>query len=131
MSDTDETPSTSGYELPWYCDRETFPDDETMWKGFTAQDYTLAYALGVDHNRQAEELVQAQLQVSAPELVSRVEFDSEMGCFFAYTKTSEDMVALAGVVASMVAQINPAAVPGDMSFSPAFIRTWNTQSLTD
>ena len=127
---TDSTDSAaeiqpSGYPLPWYKDEDEFPEDPDMWRGWTAQDYTLAYALGVEDNHQANDLVEAALVEIDPALCARVRFDSEAGCFFAHTDTQDDMVALAAVVAGMVAATHPSAIPGDITTSPAFIGRWS------
>lgn len=114
-----------GYALPWYEDREQFPDHPDMWRGFTAQDYTLAYALDVADNYAAEDAVRDRLEYHDPDLVARIEFDSEMGCFFAHTKNKADMERLAWHVGCMVDACNPNAIPGTIEDSPATIRPWD------
>lgn len=127
--DTSGDAAAQGYQLPWYCDQERFPEDPDMWGGYTAQDYTLAYALDLEHNRQADELVAAAVAERDPQLADRVRFDSERGCFFAYTDTEDEMRRLVAVVAALVAERNPAAIPGDITTSPAFIRRWDPEQF--
>jgi hypothetical protein len=113
------------YALPWYQDQVEFPDDPDMWLGFTAQDYTLAYALDVEHNVDAQDLVEAAVRASDPALAERITWDSEMGCFFAYTHERSDMEQLVAAVAELVEQRNKDATPGTIADSPAFIRYWD------
>jgi hypothetical protein len=114
------------YPLPWYDDRDKFsePPGDT-WR-FTAQDYTLAYALDVPTNYEAEALVRDALTAAHPEVAARVTFDSEAGCFFAYTDTVADMEVLVAVVAELVDGHHPDAVPGGIFDSPAAIRPWDS-----
>lgn len=120
------------YELPTYHDSTLYenellypdgvPDGTSL--GWTAQDYTLCVALGVDDNYAAQALVEEALQRSDRQLFERIRFDSEMGCFFAYADSEADIAALASAVADLVAAGPfPAAIPGGMDASPAFIRT--------
>jgi hypothetical protein len=92
---------------------------------YVAQDYTLALALDLPHNRLAEELVTKVVRAKDPALVERVHWDSEMGCFFAYTATAADMERLAGIVSEIVVLKYPDAVPGTIVDSSAFIRNWD------
>ena len=113
------------YRLPFYDDRDCFDDPpDGVWR-FTAQDYTLAYALDVDSNCEAEELVRAALDASRPDVVARVTFTSERGCFFAHTDSLADMEVLVSVVAEMVNAAHPAAVTGSLLDSPAAVRPWD------
>ncbi len=115
------------YQLPWYDARESEYYDPTDRLGlfYVAQDYTLALALDLPHNRLAEDLVAKVVRTEDPALAERVRWDSEMGCFFAYTATAADMERLAGIVSELVALKYPAAVPGTIVDSPAFIRNWD------
>lgn len=113
------------YPLPWYEDRAQFPDRPEMWRGYTAQDYTLAYALDLEDNYAAEKEVIRSLRVANKGLLRRVSFESERGCFFAHTRTSGDMEELAAHIAALVAARNPHAVPGSILDSPATIRPWD------
>lgn len=107
------------YQIPWYNDA-TIGGSGDQW---TLQDYTLCHALDRDTNRAAEADVIDHITSCAPELAARVRFDSEMGCFFAYTDSEADAQALAAHIANMVAAgPYPNAVPGDMGASPAYIR---------
>ena len=119
----------TGYELPWYEYTEDDGIEPGVLPRFTAQDCTLAYALDVKDNYAAEDLVRRHLAKHHGELVSRVRFDSEMGCFFAYTDTEADMLVLVACVAELVAMVHPRAVPGTILDSPATIRDY--RSLLD
>lgn len=121
--------TTARYPLPTYCDAELYDDNDperataTQW---TAQDYTLCHALDLEDNHAVDDLVSAALEApGAPEgLAAKVTLDSEAGCFFAHTDTEDDMAALADLVADLVAAgPYPAAIPGDIMASPAFINT--------
>lgn len=119
---------TMTYQLPWHDDREREYYDPTDLPGlfYVAQDYTLAYALDLQDNRLAEEMVARSVQATDPELATRIRWDSEMGCFFAYTATVDDMESLAKVVSMLVAARHPDAVPGSILDSPAFVRNWDS-----
>lgn len=110
------------YPLPWYRDQDAFPDDPDMWRGFTAQDYTLAFALDVEDNHAAEQVVRDAVRARNGTLVHRIRFDSEAGCFFAHTDDEQDMKALIGIVAELVDRHHPDAIPGTIADSPASIR---------
>lgn len=118
------TVAIMAYELPWYENRARFPDLPELFAGFTAQDYTLAYALGVPDNYAAEMVVSTHLHEHHPDLATRVRFESEMGCFFAYTDTEGDMLSLVACVAGLVSRTHPSAHPGSILDSPAAIRRW-------
>lgn len=110
------------YPLPYfYRDDDCDPSDLFRW---TARDYTLNVALDVEDNDQATQLVVSSLTEVAPEVVQRLVFDSERGCFFAYGNLDSDLEMLRDVVASLVAEHHPHAIPGDMLCSPAAIRRW-------
>jgi hypothetical protein len=121
------------YQLPWYRDSDRFEDDPEMWRGYTAQDYTLAYALDADDNVEAQQRVVDAVVSVNPELAERVTFDSERGCFFAYTDTEADMRALVAVIADLVAAVAPHAVPGKITDSPVYVELnswhWGPQSI--
>jgi hypothetical protein len=122
-------PTPPQYPLPWYRDQDRFPEDPDMWNGWSAQDYTLSYALGVSDNVEAERVVVTELERSAPELLGRLSFDSERGCFFAHSSNEEDMVALVAVVADLVATTHPASIPGRFEDSPTYIRRWDSLTV--
>jgi hypothetical protein len=106
----------TSYELPIYDN-----DDPTLPGGsWTAQDYTLCRALGVDGHYDAEEIVQDNLEVRFPESCARITFNSEFGCFFADGTGEVDKQALRTVVSDLVAERNPGATPGTIVDSPAF-----------
>ena len=109
------------YELPWYADRDVLDGTAELSDGYTAQDYTLAYALGVPHNRSAEQVVYNAVTRHCPNLAQRVRFESEMGCFFAHTETRSDIETLARIVAELVAERNPGMTAGTIRESPAYL----------
>ena len=112
-----------GYPLPIIDNREEFPDDAEMHEfELTAMDYTLCAALNVAGNYEAEQLVSERLHANFSGIEEKVEFDSEYGCFFAYTNDAEAMMALLEVVQGLVAERNPDAVPGTIFDSPATLR---------
>lgn len=113
------------YALPWYDDRDLLDLDPGQSSSFTAQDYTLAYALGVDENHRAEHIVRRAMELRYPSVAERITWDSELGCFFAHTSTRDDMQVLVKVVADLVSDVNPNAVPGSLMDSPAALRQWN------
>jgi hypothetical protein len=84
--------------------------DDEYW---VLRDYGLAYALGVEWNTDAEKIVEEKLAEQNQALFQRVEFDSEMGCFFAYAKSEHDAGELAVFIAGLVtAGPHPDAMPG-------------------
>lgn len=118
-------PSGEGYQLGWYRDVDIDPELADGDWGWTAQDYTLAYALGVDSNLEAQQMVIDELTSAANPLLERIGFDSERGCFFAYAATEADMAALVEFIAGMVARRHPAAIPGTITDSPAYLRRFD------
>lgn len=105
------------YPVPFYDDAD-IDVDTGEW---TIQDYTLCVALDLDDNYAAQAAVAAAM---SPELAGRIRLDSEHGCFFAHG-TEADIRALAALIADLVAAgPHPAAAPGGMDASPAFIRSW-------
>lgn len=109
------------YQLPIYSDAE-----DGLGDGWRAQDYTLAYALGVDDNYAAEAIVQRAAAEHEATRGRGYTFDSEGGCFFAYAKTREDIEALAVCVADLVAAgEHPNSIAGGLLDSPFAIRSWN------
>lgn len=117
-----------GYELTPYDDRSIGSDRD----GWTLQDYTLAGALGVESNYDAEALVAERLaQLDTDDhaalgvdegLAGRVRFDSEYGCFFAHADGRADLDAVAKLIAAMVAAgAHPSATPGGITDSPAYV----------
>lgn len=56
---------------------------------------------GMADNHTAEERVRAELRDKFPDLLARLEFDSEAGQFFAYAKNEADAIALAGFITGM------------------------------
>lgn len=74
---------------------------------FCLRSYDLSDAFGIDwhglrHNRMAEDRVKDHVWESDPALARRVEFDSEMGCFFAYAATAEDAIALRAAIYALL-----------------------------
>lgn len=65
---------------------------------------------GMATNHEAEDEIRKRLARDLPELLARLEFDSEAGQFFAYAKTDEDGLTLAGYIAA-IALGNEKAAP--------------------
>lgn len=112
---------TTRYEVPWYHDIERLGDDSDP-NAWTIQDYTLARALGVDNNYEAEKLVADELQRTDQSLAERITFDSEHGCFFAYATSEGDITELARIINALVAAGGFEGKPGTILDSPAFLR---------
>ncbi len=75
------------------------PDEPEQW---TVQDWDLADLLGLPHAGDAEAAVQAELAIQDPGLAERVEWDSELSCFFAYCPNEDDAEALADLISDLV-----------------------------
>jgi hypothetical protein len=122
------TPEPSRYEVPRYRDAERFPDEPALAGQWTVHDYTLAYALGLESNHQAAEQVARRLDAGHPEVASRVRFEPEHGCFFAHTTSEQDLETLVDVIAELVSEHHRDAIPGDIGFSPAYLRRWDPRT---
>ena len=85
-------------------------------------DYTLCHSLGLDTNYQAQDAVTEHINTTTPPFTGPVTFDSERGCFFAYTDTEHDAHLLADTISDLVhTGPHPHAQPGPMQASPAYI----------
>lgn len=56
---------------------------------------------GMADNQATQAEIRKRLKAQDPELLARLEFDSESGCFFAYADTEADAMALAGFITAM------------------------------
>lgn len=101
------------FELLWYDDRDAYDEPVADRWRFTAQDHTLADALGVRSNHEAQRLVHAAVTAVDSVLAERIEFDSEYSCFFAYADSRADMEALAEIVGAVVAFFGYMEATGD------------------
>lgn len=92
-----------------------------MGRYWMIRDYTLFSALGVATNYCAQDAVGREVERQGLD-PTRFEFDSELGCFFAYAKTKADIDRLAELIGELVAKgPNPDAVPGwDIEDSPMY-----------
>lgn len=78
-----------------------YPNDKDQ--SWTVKDYDLCDALGVRSNYEAENIViSAYSENKQRTPVNRIVFDSEAGCFFAYTPTKESAEELAKFINNLV-----------------------------
>jgi hypothetical protein len=91
------------YTLPWYDSRtELGADFDNHPTPYTAQSYDLCHHLGVTNNNDAEQVIANHVKNVAPDLYTRIVFDSENGCFFAYTADENDMKTFVELVEHLV-----------------------------
>lgn len=57
-----------------------------------------------DSNHPVQRLIRDRLTTTLPGLAERIEFDSEMSCFFAHAQTEEDGQDLVAFIIGLVAQ---------------------------